>query len=186
MPNAEKVETVAELREIVGQAKAAILTEYRGMTVKEVSGLRAKVRPMDAEYHVVKNTLLKRALGDTLTPEMENLLSGPTAVLFTKGDVVAPTKATLDFLTALKKQEIKVKGGFLDGKVLSPADVTALSKLPPKEQLIAQVVGLIDAPISEFVGTLDNIVAEFVRTVQAIADKLGAPAEGAAPAAEAA
>jgi large subunit ribosomal protein L10 len=173
MPNAEKQQIVAELRDIVAQSKGAILTDYRGLTVAEVSTLRKRLRAVDAEYHIVKNTLFKIALGDTLNPDLEQLLSGPTAIAFARNDVVAPTKTMFDFLRELRKPEIKVKGGFIDGKVYSVDQVTALSKLPPREQLIGQVVGTIQAPLSEFVGTLDNILGEFVRTIQAIADKQG-------------
>jgi large subunit ribosomal protein L10 len=173
MPNAQKNEVVAELKEVFSASKGAILTDYRGLTVAEVTNLRRKLRPMGAEYHIVKNTLFKLAVGDQITPELETLLTGPTAIVFAREDVVAPTKAALDFITALKKPEIKVKGGYIDGKIYTPAQVTALSKLPPKEQIIAQFVGTLNAPMSEFVGTLDGIIGEFVRTVQAIADKQG-------------
>ncbi len=177
MPNPQKIQTVADLREIVAQSNGAILTEYRGLTVAEISTLRKRLRAVNGEYHVVKNTLFKLVAGDTLTPELEKLLTGPTAIVFSKGDVVASTKATLDFLKELRNRpEILVKGGWIDGKMYSVEQVTALSKLPSREQLIAQVVGTIQAPISEFVGTLDNIIGEFVRTIQAIADKQGAPA----------
>jgi large subunit ribosomal protein L10 len=173
MPNAQKEQTVSALREIVARSKGAILTDYRGLTVAEVTTLRRKLREADAEYHIVKNTLFKIALGDQVTPQLEPLLTGPTAIAFAQNDVVAPTKAVLDFLRDLKKPEVKVKGGYIDGKVYSVDQVTALSKLPPREQLIAQLIGTLNAPIGEFVGTLDNIIGEFVRTVQAIADKRG-------------
>lgn len=177
MPNPQKIQTVAELRDVVAQSNGAILTEYRGLTVAEISELRKRLRKVDGEYHVVKNTLFKIVAGDTLTPELESLLVGPTAIVFSKGDVVASTKATLDYLRELRNRpEIKVKGGWIDGKIYSVEQVTALSKLPPREQLIAQVVGSIQSPLSNFVGTLENIIGEFVRTMQAIADKQGAAA----------
>lgn len=171
MPNPQKELIVSDLRALLAKSKGTILTEYRGMTVAEVTSLRKKLREVDAEYHVVKNTLFKIALGEQLTPEVEQLLSGPTAVAFATGDIVAPTKTVLDFLTALRKQEIKVKGGYIDGRVYSVEQVQALSKMPPKEQIIAQLIGTLDGPISEFVGTLDNIIGEFVRTLDAVAEK---------------
>lgn len=184
MPNAEKERIVSELREIVAHSKGAILTDYRGLTVAEVTNLRRKLRDVDAEYHIVKNTLFKIAVGDGLSPEVENLLTGPTAIAFAHNDVVAPAKAVLDFLRDLKKPEIKVKGGWIDGKVYSVEQVTTLSKLPPREQIVAQLIGTLNAPLSELVGTLDNIIGEFVRTVQAIVDKRqeGGEPEVAAPA----
>lgn len=171
MPNAQKQLVISELREIVAESKGAILTDYRGLTVAEVTNLRNKLREHKAEYHVVKNTLFKLAVGDKLTPELEPLLTGPTAIAFAREDVVAPTKAVLDFLTTLKKPEIKVKGGWIEGKIYSVEQVTALSKLPPKEQIIAELVGTLQSPVSELVGTLDGIIREFVYTLQAVADK---------------
>lgn len=173
MPNAQKDAVVTDLRAIVSQSKGAILTDYRGLTVAEVTNFRRKLRDVGAEYHIVKNTLFKIAIGDTLNSDLEKLLTGPTAIVFAKEDVVAPAKATIDFLIALKKADVKVKGGWIDGQIYSVDQVTALSKLPSREQLVAQLVGTLNAPISELVGTLDNIIGEFVRTVQAIADKQG-------------
>ena len=171
MPNAEKQRIVSELRDIVAQSKGAILTDYRGLTVAEVTNLRRKLREVDAEYHIVKNTLFKIAMGDSLNPDIENLLAGPTAIAFAHDDIVAPTKALLDFLRDLRKPEIKVKGGWVEGRIYSPDQVTALSKLPPREQIVAQLVGTLNGPVSQLVGTLDNIIGEFVRTIQAVADK---------------
>ena len=173
MPNAQKELIVSDLRDLAQGSKGAILTDYRGLTVAEVTRLRLKLRESEAEYHIVKNTLYKVALGrDTVSPELEKLLTGPTAILFAKNDVVAPTKAILDFLRDLKKPDIKVKGGFIDGKIYNVDQVTALSKLPPREQIIATLIGTLDGPAANFVGTLDNIIGSFVRTIQAIADKV--------------
>jgi large subunit ribosomal protein L10 len=180
MPNAHKASVVSDLRGIVKQSKGAILTDYRGLTVAEVTNLRKRLRGVDAEYHVVKNTLLKIALDGKVSPELEPLLTGPTAIVFAREDVVAPTKAVLDFLRELKKPDIKVKGGWIDGKVYDVAQVTALSKLPPKEQIVGQLVGTLNAPISNLVGTLDNIIGESVRTIQAIHDQKAGGAEAAA------
>lgn len=179
MPNAQKEQTVSELRGIIAQSKGAILTNYRGLTVAEATTLRRKLRDADAEYHIVKNTLFKLALGNEISPELDELLNGPTAIAFARKDVVAPTKALLDFLRDLKKQDIKVKGGYIDGKIYSVEQVTALSKLPPREAIISQLIGTLNGPASQLVGTLDGILGEFVRTVQAIADKQGGTAEAA-------
>ncbi len=169
MPNPQKQLVVSELKEILSKSTGAIFTDYRGMTVAEVTTLRRRLRAVGAEYHVVKNTLFKRALGTELIPELDTLLTGPTAIAFAGGEVVAPTKAVFDFLRELKKPEVQVKGGWIDGKVYSVAEVTSLSKLPPREQILSQLIGALNGPASEFVGTLDGILGEFVRTVQAIA-----------------
>jgi large subunit ribosomal protein L10 len=173
MPNPQKDQVVAELRETVAKSKGAILTEYRGLTVAEVTTLRKRLREHQAEYHVVKNTLFKIALGDKLDPELDQLLAGPTAIAFTMNDPVAPAKVVLDFLREVKKSEVKVKGGWIDGRIYDVDQVTALSKLPAKEVLVAQLIGSLNAPASNLVGTLNGIVSEFVRTLQAIADQRG-------------
>jgi large subunit ribosomal protein L10 len=180
MPNAQKEQTVAGLREIIANSKGAILTDYRGLTVAEVTNLRKRLRENKAEYHIVKNTLFKIALGGEIGPDLEKLLSGPTAIVFAQEDIVAPAKAILDFVTAARKPEVKVKGGYLDGKVYSVEQVQALSKLPPREQLVSQLIGTLNGPVSNLVGTLDGIISEFVRTVQAIADQKGGEAAPAA------
>jgi len=171
MPNPRKEETVAGLREIIAGSKGAILTDYRGLTVAEVTNLRKKLRDAKAEYHIVKNTLFKLALGGEVNADLEKLLTGPTAIVFAQEDIVAPAKAILDFVAAAKKPEVKVKGGYLDGKVYSTAEVTALSKLPPREQIMAQIIGAINAPASGVVNTIDAVLSELARAVQAIADQ---------------
>lgn len=170
-PRPDKVETVADLKVVFDGSTGAILTEYRGMTVKEISALRGRLRTAGGEYHVVKNTLFKRALGDTLTPDLEQMLAGPTAIAFAGDDVVAAAKALLDYFRELRKPAIVVKGGYLDGRVYSPDQVTALSKIPPRQVVLGQTLGTIQAPLSNFAGTLHGVLSEFARTLQAQVDK---------------
>jgi len=174
IPTAEKEQAIQELSELVGRSKGAILTDYRGFTVAEITELRKRLREHGAVYHVVKNTLFKRALtdGEALNPHLE----GPTAIAFALEDPVAPTKALLDFIR--EKRKGTVKAGFIEGQVYDEKQVDALSKLPPREVLVAQAIGGIQAPLANFVGTLDNIIADFVRTLQAVVDKQGGAAEG--------
>ncbi len=171
-PQTDKVQTVAELETIFRQSAAAILTEYRGLTVAEITHLRGKLRESGGEYHVVKNTLFKKALGDKLTPDLESLLSGPTAIAFAGEDAVATAKVVLDFIRETKKPEIIVKGGFMSGKVFSPDQVIALSKIPPKPVVLSQAVGAIQGPLSGFAGTMNGVLGEFARTLQALSDKM--------------
>jgi len=181
-PAGAKVELVGELRELVGLTKAAILTDYRGLSVAELTELRKKLRDADAEYRVVKNTLFKLAAGDSMPiAEMSEHLTGPTAIGFAKSDPVAVAKILLDY--ARDHKAMSVKAGVMDGRVLSAAQVEALSKTPPREVLLSQMLGSLQSPIAGFVGTLNGIISNFVFTLQAIADKQGA---GEAPAAEAA
>jgi large subunit ribosomal protein L10 len=151
----------------VGRSKGTILTDYRGLTVAEITELRKRLRETDAEYHVVKNTLFKRAIADEETLNL--YLEGPTAIAFALTDPVAPTKVLLDFIREKRKAAVKV--GWIDGRVFDEEQLTTLSKLPPREVLIAQVVGGIQAPITGLVGTLQGIISSFVYTLQAVADK---------------
>jgi len=171
-PAGAKVELVGELRELVGLTKAAILTDYRGLSVAELTELRKKLRDADAEYRVVKNTLFKLAAGDAMpVAEMSEHLSGPTAIGFAKSDPVAVAKILLDY--ARDHKAMSVKAGVMDGRVLTPSQVDALSKTPPREVLLSQMLGSLQSPISGFVGTLNGIISNFVFTLQAIADKQG-------------
>jgi len=171
MPNAQKELVVSDLRKIFAQTKGAILTDYRGLTVLEVTNLRTRLRALDAEYHVVKNTLFRIAIGETESAKFEKMLTGPTAIAFAKNDVVAPAKAVIDFLREIKKPEIKLKGGYIDGKIYNVDQVTSISKLPSKEVIIGQLIGSLNAPASNLVGTLNNVIGDFVRTIQAIHDQ---------------
>ena len=177
IPTAEKEKVIEELTELVGRSSGAILTDYRGFTVAEITELRKRLREHGAEYHVVKNTLFRRALenGEGLDPYLE----GPTAIAFALQDPVAPAKALLDFMR--EKRKGTVKAGYIDGVVYTEPQVGELSKLPPRDVLIAQVLGGIQAPISGFVSTLNSIIADFVFTLQAIVDKQGGAGEGESP-----
>jgi Ribosomal protein L10 len=170
-PRADKVETVQELQALLDRTQAAIVTEYRGLTVSEITELRKRLRKNGGEYHVVKNTLVKRALGSKLTPDLDKLLTGPTAIAFATADPVDTSKVLLGYMRELRKPEIKVTGGYVDGRVYSADQVTALSKLPPREQILGQAVGTMQAPLANFVGTLHGVLSEFARTLQAVVDK---------------
>ena len=180
-PAGAKVEAVSELRELVGLTKAAIFTDYRGLSVAELTELRKKLREVDGEYRVVKNTLFKLAAGDSMpVADMGEFLTGPTAIGFAKGDPVAVAKILLDY--ARDHKAMSVKAGVMDGRMLSAAQVEALSKTPPREVLLSQMLGSLQSPIAGFVGTLGGIISNFVFTLQAIADKQAPSAEAEAAA----
>lgn len=172
-PAQAKIEIVADLRELIGETQAAILTDYRGLSVAQLTTLRKKLRAVDAEYRIVKNTLFKLA-ADGLMPvaEMEQHLKGPTAIGFAKKDPVGAAKIMLDFTKESKT--FTIKAGVMTGKVLDPKQVEALSKVPPREVLIAQMLGSLNSPIAGLVGSLNGIISNFVFTLQAVADKKAA------------
>jgi large subunit ribosomal protein L10 len=169
IPTLEKERAVQEIGELLSRSKGAILTDYRGLTVSEITELRRRLREQKAEYHVVKNTLFRRAMidGEGLVPYLE----GPTAVAFALEDPVGPAKVLLDFMR--EKRKAALKAGLIDGRVYDLDQVTALSKLPPRPVLLSQVVGAIQGPISGLVFTLQGVISNFVYTLQAIADKKG-------------
>ncbi len=176
-PRADKVETVAEMQAALEKASGVIFTNYRGLTVSEITNLRRALRPIGGEYHVVKNTLLRRALGDSAPEELTALLSGPTAVAIALDDPVATSKALLAFLKDLRKPDVAVKGGYVDGRVFDQEGVVALSKAPSKQVLQGQVLGTLQAPLTNFAGTLNGVLSEFARTLQALADQRQAQAQ---------
>jgi large subunit ribosomal protein L10 len=164
---------VSDLNDLIGKSQAIILAEYRGMTVPQVGDLR-KALGTESDFSVVKNTLFKRALGDTLNPELDGILNGTTAAIFALSDPIATAKAVDEYIAATRNTPLAVKGAVMDGKFLNAAQVKQLASIPPREQLIAQIVGSISSPVSGFVGILDAIVRDFVYTIQAIADKKAA------------
>lgn len=179
MPTAQKAQTIEDMKSMLQASSAAILTDYRGLSVSDLTKLRKKLREVDCEFHIVKNTLFKRAI-DTIVADkqLEAFLEGPTAIGFAKKDAVALARTLLDFTKDHK--QMSVKAGLIDGKVFSDVQVTALSKLPSREVLIAQMLGSLNSPISGLVGTLQGILSNFVFTLSAIADQKQEAAPSAA------
>jgi large subunit ribosomal protein L10 len=181
-PRSEKVAVVTEVRERFAAADAALLTEYRGLTVKALADLRRQLRPSGGEYKVYKNTLVRFAAHDHGVGELESLLTGPTAIAFVRGDTAAVAKSLRDF--ARTNPNLVVKGGLLGTKVLSAEDVQALADLPPREVLRARLAGAFQAPMATFAGLLAAVPRNFAYGLKALIDQGGA--SGASPAADSA
>lgn len=169
MPNPKKVQIVAQIQQWKAQSKAQIFTDYRGLTVREITELRHRLRPLGAEFHVVKNTLYRRAWDNQLPPGLDALTVGPTAIAFVMGDEASCAKSLVEFRREIRKMEFK--GVLLKDRVYPAESVEMLAKLPPREVLLGQVVGTMQAPLSGLVGTLSELIGRFVRTLQAIADQ---------------
>jgi len=181
MPTAQKERIIEQTRALYEKAQAMFFADYRGLKVHEMQALRAGLRAKGAELHVVKNTLFRLAAGDAIQHLPDELHNGPTAIAFVFENEAECAKALVEFTKVSKALE--VKGGFLGGKAMSGAEVIELSKLPPREVLIAQVIGAIAAPLTNLVGVIEALYADPIRTIAAVADKVG---EGApAPAREA-
>ena len=170
-----KVATVDELKAKVDGTSTAVVTEYRGMTVAQISTLRRQLRTLDADYKVFKNTLVRRAIEGTAVAPLEEFLVGPTAIAFVNGDISAVAKALRDFAKATPT--LVVKGGVLDGKALNLSDLTALADLPSRDVLLARFAGLLASPLSTMAGLLKAIPQNFAYGLSALIDaKGGAPA----------
>jgi large subunit ribosomal protein L7/L12 len=183
MKKEEKVTAVAELTEKFGRARLAILTECVGLPVNEVTELRKQLRGAKAEYRIVKNTLAARAAEGTVLTELKAYLKGPTGVVIGYDDPVLPTKVLKDFISAEKRdQKIRMTAGVLEGKILQPAELAAVAKLPKKEVLIAMLLSAMQGPIRGVVYTLSAVLSKFVRVIAAIQDKR--KGEGDMPATE--
>jgi large subunit ribosomal protein L10 len=169
-----KVATVDELKAKVDATTTAVVTEYRGMTVAQISTLRRQLRTLDADYKVFKNTLVKRAIEGTSVAPLDEFLVGPTAIAFVNGDVSAVAKALRDF--AKSTPTMVLKGGVLDGKALSVKDLTALADLPSRDVLLARFAGLLASPMTTMAGLLKAIPQNLAYGLSALIDsKGGAP-----------
>jgi large subunit ribosomal protein L10 len=175
MPTARKEAAVAELTEKLANAKNLILTDYAGLTVDEITRLRGELRKDGNTYSVVKNTLFTIAAGD-LAKDLESFLAGPTGIVFAGSDPVAPAKALKTFSDTVKK--VAVKAAYIDGQVVNAAQVDKLAKLPPKIELIANLVGTLANPLRGLVTVLSGNQSGLVRVLNAIREQKEA---GASP-----
>jgi len=179
MPNAEKIEKVAALKERIQGADALLLAEYRGLSVHDATELRRSLSEQ-ARFAIVKNTLFQRAAADAGVAELEALLDGPTAVAFVQGDVVATAKKVVD--AAKRFPALVLKGGYLDGKVLSAAEAQALATLESREVMLAKVAGLMKAEMARAASMFQAIQGRFLGVLELYKAKL--PGEEAEPTAD--
>lgn len=184
-PRPDKVAVVDEVQSKLDAADGALLTEYRGLNVPELAALRAALRDAGGEYKIYKNTLVRIAAANAGVDIADDMLTGPTAIAFVNGgadgapgDAAAVAKALKEF--AKGNDKLVLKGGVLDGAVLSADEIKALAELPSREVLLSQIAGLLQAPLAEFVNLLDAVPREFSYALQALIEKGGA---GEAPAA---
>jgi len=185
MPNAEKIAKVAALKEHIQGAEALLLTEYRGLSVHDATELRRALSEQ-ARFAIVKNTLMVRAAADAGIAELEALLEGPTAVAFVQGDVVATAKKVVD--AAKKFPALVIKGGYMDGKVLSAAEAQSLATLESREAMLSRVAGMLKAEMTRAASMFEAIQGRFLGVLEAYKEKLPGEATDAAeaePAAEA-
>lgn len=166
MRTAEKEQVVAELSARLSEAKCLYVTDFTGLDVGAMTELRRRLTGAQVEYVVVKNTLARRALAETPYGALAQHLTGPNAFALSREDVVAAAKILTEF--ARDRERPKIKAGAIEGQVVSIQEIRRIAELPPREQLLAQVVGTARAPISGLVTILQGLLAAVVRTVDAV------------------
>ena len=150
-----KKEQVSELAEKMKKAKLILLTDYRGINVSDVTGLRNDLRNANAEYKVIKNNITRRALAECKLEGLNEQLEGPTAVIMTEDDYLEPTKVVYNFTK--DNDYYKIKGGVIDGKIMTAEEIIVLAKLPSKQELLSMLAGGLLANISKFAVALEQV-----------------------------
>ena len=162
---AQKEQMVADYVERMSNSQALILTDYRGLSVADMSDLRRKLREVDGVFQVVKNTLFTRALEEADLPIPSEYMDGPVAVGYCLGDAPPVAKAMMDY--AKEMELLQVRGAILGTNLLDPEGVKGLADLPPREVLLAQLVGAVQGPMGSLVSTMQAPLRELVQVLQA-------------------
>ena len=170
MPSTEKVEKVERLKERIDGSIALLVADYRGLTTADVMELRRSLVDAGTRFAVVKNTLMKRAVEESGISEVSGLLEGPTAVGFVEGDAVVAAKRLVD--AARRYPTLELKGAWVEGRLLGPADAQTLATLDSREAMLSKVAGLAKAEMSKAAGMLQALQGRFVGLLEAYRDKL--------------
>lgn len=166
MKKEEKINVVSELQGKFQQAKGIVFTDYRGLNVEEMTGLRSNLRKASLEYRVVKNTLAKRAAEGTPVDIAKEIFSGPIGIAVGYDDPVLLTKKVLEFVQSNDKLEIK--GGFIEGDLCSPAQIKTISELPSREIQLSMLVGAMQSPLSKLASALHATLTGFLYAMEAL------------------
>ena len=169
MATAAKEKKVVEVRERFEKTRGAILADFRGLNVSEITELRRALKANQAEMQVVKNRLVRLAIQDTPFSILDKEFQGPTAVTFCDGEMIEPARELSKFAAAHPALEIKC--GMFDGNLMDGSEVERIAKLPPREVLLAQLFGTLQGPITGLVRALNGILVNLVMTLSAIRDQ---------------
>jgi large subunit ribosomal protein L10 len=178
MPTPQKAVQIEALVDRLSRSQLTIIADYRGLSVDALQGFRARLRPMEAEFKIAKNTLTRIAAEQVGIEGLESQLEGPTAILFAYGDVVAPAKAISDFVRS--SRILQVRAGVMNNQVITPSDVEAISSLPPREELLGKLVGLLASPMTRTAGVLSGPSRSLVYLTNARVEQLGGASAEAA------
>jgi large subunit ribosomal protein L10 len=177
----------AVIEEVAGQirdSEAVFAVDYRGISVPQAADLRTTLRTADATFRVVKNTLTERAADQAGAEGLKELLDGPTAMTFVRGDAAAAAKALRDFRRGTQNTLLEFKGGWMNGAPLTAADMDAIAQLPSRDVLYGRLVGMVASPLTGLAAAMGGLIGGLARQLQAIADQGLVGEGGPAPAAE--
>lgn len=172
MPNVKNQETLAVIKEELSNAGAVWVVDYCGLTVKEVQELRRSVREAGASMKVYKNTLVHIALGDAELPTLDDMLNGPSAFVFAGEDVAAAAKAVKNF--AKGNDKLEIKGGLMEGKAVTAAEVEAIASLPSREELLAHIAAAINGVAKALAVCVNGVPQGLAQVTKAVADQKAA------------
>jgi large subunit ribosomal protein L10 len=165
----EKVESVTDLHAKFARAISAVLTDFRGLTVQELTDLRQQLREASLELAVVKNTLARLAVKETPFERLSPYLKGPTSITFSYRDAVAPAKVLSAYVR--RQPKLAVRAGIFEGEVVPAEKIAQIAELPPRDVLLAQALAAMQGPLAGLVWTLQGVVSMLIGTLQAIHDK---------------
>jgi len=177
MPTPQKAVKISSLAADLARAQLTIVTDYRGLKVTDLEGLRTSLRATGASFRIAKNTLTTIAAGRAGVEGLDDLLAGPTGLVLAYDDPVQASKVVTDFVRT--SRILTVRGGLLDNRVLSPADIDNLATLPPREELQAKLLGMLISPLARTLGVLTGPARSFAYVLNARAEQLDTPAEAA-------
>jgi large subunit ribosomal protein L10 len=181
----QKAAVIDEVAAQISASEAVFAVDYRGISVPQAAELRTRLRDADASFRVVKNTLTLRAADKAGADALKDLLEGPTAMTFVRGDAAAAAKALSDFRRATGGALLEFKGGWMNGAPLAAPEIEAIAKLPSREVLYGRLVGMVASPLTGLVTSLGGLIGGLARQLQQMADEGLVGGSAPAPAAEA-
>ena len=162
-----KTEGIQKIKELLENSQNVIFTDFRGLNVAQITDLRRSLQEKESQYRVVKNSYARLALRELGFPFEEDFLIDPTALALVKSDIGPISKVLFDFT---RDSTLRIKGGLIEGKVVSSTEVEAISRLPGRDELYAMLMGTMNAPLANMVYVMNGVITKLVRTVQAVAE----------------
>lgn len=162
-----KTEGIQKIKELIERNQNVIFTDFRGLNVAQITELRRSLQEKESEYRVVKNSYARLAMRELGFPFEEDFLVDPTALALVKSDIGPISKVLFNFT---RDSALKIKGGLIEGKVVSSTEMEAISKLPSRDELYAMLMGTMNAPLTNMVYVMSGVITKLVRTVQAVAE----------------